>query len=75
MVCAPAHGFDEFRAAVAEAGFLAREPGPGQGNSASGHPMFTPRTVVAGVYRSRVMVHNPPRRRRITSVSGMTDVS
>jgi myo-inositol-1(or 4)-monophosphatase len=30
MVCAPAHGFDEFRAAVQDAGFLA-EPGAGSG--------------------------------------------
>jgi myo-inositol-1(or 4)-monophosphatase len=28
MVCAPAHGFDEFRAAVREAGFLAESPAP-----------------------------------------------
>jgi hypothetical protein len=26
MVCAPAHGFEEFRAAVREAGFLAEDP-------------------------------------------------
>ena len=32
MICAPAHGFDEFRDAVRDAGFLA-ETGPVSGNS------------------------------------------
>jgi hypothetical protein len=31
MICAPAHGFDEFRDAVRDAGFLAeRGPVPGE---------------------------------------------
>ena len=39
MICAPAHGFDEFRDAVRDAGFLA-ETGPVSGNRVPSR-MFT----------------------------------